>query len=588
MENPGTAVIIVAVQWEIPQAAAADVAAAFLQGAVTLALAIMCAWLWRTYRKRHYLVWSAAWFVYSLRIAVIVSFLATSQPVWLYWHQVATGWTALALLYGALAFSRGTTWRPWYLVFAVFPVLWSYLAIYRLDSFFLAAWPAVLFLSVATGLTAWVFERNRRLAGSPASRFLAVMFLLWALHHLDYPILRAQGVWTPWGYYLDIVILLGVGAGILMLLMEDLRRGLVTLSGFASVLHSKGSADLPARLLDGLLTLPAVRGAALVMPDENRLRVAQSAGACAEWTELDEVTSQAALSAVRARRPVVAEAAALRRHQYTAALPVLDGEDVRGVLVVVSDVRDPFAALDESFLLAVGHQVGAALARDDLTRRLATRTAELGRLAARMVRQHEEERRHLSRELHDETGQVLAAVNMQIGLASEAAGSAASSHLARARALIDEGIRGIRRVTADLRPSLLDDLGLAPALRGLVDHFRDTHEIMVHYDEPESLPPLPKETELALFRSLQEALSNVARHAAAQRIDVRLSLHGSSLRLRIRDDGRGFDVGANGGGTGLVGMRERMHAVGGGVDVDSSASGGTELMVSCPVPEVTA
>ena len=571
-------------QWQIPDAAATDVAAAFLQGAVTLSLALTCAWLWRVHRKRHYLVWSMAWLLYSLRIAVIVSFLATSQPVWLYWHQVATGWTALALLYGGLVFSRGTTWRPWYLAFAVFPVLWSYLAIYRLDSFFLAAWPAVLFLSAATALTAWAFERNSRLAGSPASRFLGLMFLLWALHHLDYPILRAQGVWSPWGYYLDIVILLGVGLGILMLVMEDLRRGLVTLSGFASGLQSEGGDDLPARLLDGLLTLPAVRGAALVLPDEGSLRLWRAAGACAAWTSLDEATTRAALRAIRERRPAQVDAAALRRHRYTAALPVLDGDEARGALVVVSDVRDPFAALDESFLVAVGHQVGAALAHDDLTRRLATRTEDLGRLAARMVRQHEDERRHLSRELHDETAQVLAALNMQIGLASEAAGNAATPHLERARALIDDGIRGIRRVTADLRPSLLDDLGLAPALRGLVDHFRDTHEMTLDYEAPETLPPLPKEAELAVFRSLQEALSNVARHAGARRVDVVLSVDDGTIQLRVHDDGVGFTNGTDGSGTGLVGMRERMSAVGGRVDIDSGPQKGTELVVRCPLP----
>jgi two-component system sensor histidine kinase UhpB len=228
--------------------------------------------------------------------------------------------------------------------------------------------------------------------------------------------------------------------------------------------------------------------------------------------------------------------------------------------------------------------VGAALAHDDLTRRLATRTEDLGRLAARMVRQHEDERRHLSRELHDETAQVLAAVNMQIGLASEAAGNAATPHLERARALIDDGIRGIRRVTADLRPSLLDDLGLAPALRGLVDHFRDTHEMTVDYDAPDALPQLPQEAELAVFRALQEALSNVARHAGARRVDVALSVDDGTIQLRVHDDGVGLGNGTDGSGTGLVGMRERLSAVGGRVDIDSGSQQGTELVVRCPLP----
>lgn len=568
--------------WDIPETAAADIAAAFLQGAVTVALALLCAHLWRVYRKRHYIVWSIAWAVYTLRIGAIVSFLVSGDPVWLFWHQVTTGWTALALLYGALIVARGTQWRRWYLAFVLFPILWSYLAIYRLDSFLLAAWPAVGFLSGATLFTAWAFERHHRQAGSAASRYLAIMFVLWAIHHVDYPLLRAQGVWTPWGYYVDIVLLLGVGLGTQLLVQEDLRRGLLTLSGLASVLQTRGGDDdLVSRLLAGLLTLPAVRGSALVAPDEGGVRVVKAAGACASWRTFDPVAGTAALQAIRERRPTIADVSG-DQHRYVAALPVLDGSEARGALVVVSNARDPFAALDESYLMAVGHQVGAALAHADLTRRLAARTAELSRLAGRMVGQHEDERRRLSRELHDETAQVLAALNMQIGLAREAAGDVAAAPLDRAGALIADGIRGIRRVTEHLRPTLLDDLGLDPALRGLVDEFRRTHAIDVSYEAPERMPPLSTDAELALFRALQEALANVARHAAARRVQVTVVATNGEGRLTVSDDGRGFEP-ALASGTGLVGMRERIEGLGGQLDVTSTPGQGTRLALRVPV-----
>ena len=91
--------------WNVPAEAAAEFAAAFLQGAITLALALLCAFLHRNYRKPYFLVWSAAWLLYSLRLGAITSFLVTERRIWLFWHQVTTGWTALALLLGALVFA---------------------------------------------------------------------------------------------------------------------------------------------------------------------------------------------------------------------------------------------------------------------------------------------------------------------------------------------------------------------------------------------------------------------------------------------------------------------------------------------------
>src|SRR5690606_4245250 len=160
----------------------------------------------------------------------IVTFLHTEEPVWLFWHQVATGWTALALLWAALVFAQRIRWRPHYLLAVLFPPVWSYVAVYQLDSFVAAAVPMVAFLSVTTAWTSWAFFRYDRMVRSPAARFLVVVLALWALHHLDYPLLRARGAWSPWGYYLDIVFEVGMGLGMLFLVLEDLDQGLRTLT----------------------------------------------------------------------------------------------------------------------------------------------------------------------------------------------------------------------------------------------------------------------------------------------------------------------------------------------------------------------
>ena len=199
-----------------PLADNSELAAALLQAAITAALAGLCGFLFQRYRKPYLGWWSAAWTLYLLRLAAIISFVVTQQRAWLYWHQVVTGWTALAVLAAALVFSRGLRWRWSYLPLFLFPPLWSYVAIYRIDAFGWAAGPAVAFLSLATLWTGWVFLSYRRRVASSGAALLGGACLLWGLHHLDYPFLRARGAWTPWGYYLDVLFELAVGAGILL------------------------------------------------------------------------------------------------------------------------------------------------------------------------------------------------------------------------------------------------------------------------------------------------------------------------------------------------------------------------------------
>jgi hypothetical protein len=269
-----------------PLASAVELDAALLQAAITAALAVLCAFLFTRYRKPYFAWWAVAWGLYLLRVAAITSFLLTSHRVWLYWHQVVTGWTALALLFAALVFSQQLRWRPWFLALVLFPPIWSYIAIYRLKHFLWAAGPAVLFLSLATLWTSWVFFRYRQRVGSSGATLLAIAFGLWGLHHLDYPFLRARGTWAPWGYYLDILLALAVGAGILLLVLDDLRRGLGALSALSGDLQQAGrEQDVLDALLARPLTLPAVSGSALYSVEGERGRFVQGAGVCAVWAE---------------------------------------------------------------------------------------------------------------------------------------------------------------------------------------------------------------------------------------------------------------------------------------------------------------
>jgi signal transduction histidine kinase len=579
-----------------PLANPIELDAALLQAAITAALAALCAFLYSRYRKPYFAWWAGAWGLYFLRIAAITSFLLTSHRIWLYWHQVVTGWTALTLLYAALVFSQQVRWRSWYLALVLFPPVWSYVAIYRLKHFLWAAGPAVLFLSLATLWTGWVFFRYRQRVASSGATLLTVAFGLWGLHHLDYPFLRARGTWAPWGYYLDILLALAVGAGILLLVLDDLRRGLGALSALSGDLQRAGrQQDVLDALLARPLSLAAVRGSALFSIEGSSGSLVRGAGVCAHWTDgtLRPPAASVLARVIETGRPQftgdwsVAEPGR-GTYAYAAVLPIFRGDAVIAALILVGDARDPFTALDDSFLLALGHQVGAALENADLYSRLETRTVELARLSARMIELNEEERRRLSRELHDETAQVFSVVKMELGLLRDRVHPDNAPRLDQILGLIDTGIRSIRSVTNDLRPSLLDDLGLLPALRSLVADFGARSGIRTGLEVPTALPPLSREAELALFRALQEALSNVLRHAEAGSVDIGISISAAGVLLQVSDDGRGLPPGMTTerleleGHMGLAGMRERITALGGSVRIRRKDGAGALLEVLVP------
>jgi signal transduction histidine kinase len=571
-----------------------EIAAAYLQLAVTLGLVLQCALLHARYRGRYFGLWAVAWGIYAARIGAMMTFQQTGDTLWLFWHQVATGWSALALLWATLVFAQRLAWKPWYFAIAALPLAWSYVAIYQLDGFGWAVAPTLALLALATGWAAWAFFRYDRLVRSPAARFLSVVLALWALHHLDYPLLRAQG-WSPWGWYLDIGIELAMGLGILFLVLEDLDQGLRTLTALSGELQvSPGSQETMAEaMLRRALSLRGVHGSALWLGSPETGRFVQGAGVAALWPfePPPEAARSSALDVVRGGVPSVVRGASEGPaggsfHAYTAALPVLGDEGVVGALVVVGEARDPFTVLDNRFLLAFGQQVGAALANEELHRSLGARTAELERLQASMVRQHEEERDRLWRALHDETAQVLAALHLQLGLVEEKGDAAIQPALARAKTLVGEGIKSIRSVTRNLRPMALDDLGLVPALRALARDFQNEDALQVAFEAPERMPSLSADAEVALYRALQEALANAVRHGRSRDVRVRLEADSTRVTLTVTDSGPGFPEDAASrlrSRGGLAGIRERISALGGDFAFGNVNDGGARVSVRLPV-----
>jgi signal transduction histidine kinase len=565
-----------------------EFAAALLLVLIALGGAGYSAWLHSRFRKPYYALWAASWLLYAVRVGIIIGFIRTQNSGWLFWHQVLTGWTALGLLAASVSFSRGLRWSPWLAVLAIFPVVWSYIAIFTLENFLLAVVPAIAFLSAATMVTGVSFARHAQRTGSPGAWALAGAFTLWAVHHLDYPLLRARGAWVPWGYYLDILFILAVVGGMALLVIDDLRRGIEAMAGLSADVQGSARGDaVVSALLERPLRLRGVSGTALY--DVSASTVLDGAGRAATWRAAGLPVEIATViqHAIRDGRSVSASLSALSGgERFAAALPIYRDISVTHILVLTGDVRDPFSALDEEFLRALGRQVGSALEQARLTTDLEARTTDLARLSSRLVDQHEDERKRLARELHDETGQLFSAMRMEVGALQSIPDAGVVAQ--RMDGLVTAGLTSLRRVTAALRPSLLDDLGLVSAVRSLVAQLAREGPLQATFESPEQLGPLTRDRELAVFRAVQEALTNVQRHAHATQVHVQLSAASDVILLTVDDDGVGPPTRADlaqrerSGHMGLVGMRERLGALEGVMKLEASPIGGTRVRVEVP------
>src|SRR5262245_15222977 len=404
-----------------------SIAPLLFQTLCTLALSAVHFGLWRQRRQAFHATWAAAWAVYALRLIFIAAFIETRQLGWLFAHQVVTLGSALLLLWAALQFGSRVRWRPQYIFAPILAAAWAWYGVFVIRDMATAGLSSALLLSAVTLGTAYVFMRQDRALPSTGARLLSWAFLLWGLHHLDYPLLRSQGSGVLLGVFMDVTLLVLVAVGTLTLVLGEERTA------------------------------------------------------------------------------------------------------------------------------------------------LAQRSAQLEQLSALLLRAQEEERRRIARELHDQVGQTLTALKIELDLEGR---KEASQRVA-------ESLAQVRSVSELLRPRALDDLGLVPALRALVDDFsrRTKIPVAIEADDPQGWPP---DAALTLYRVAQEALTNVARHSGAKRAWVRLVREGAACRLVIEDDGHGMQDGLK-PHLGLMGMRERIVAAGGTLRLETAAKGGLRVEADLPV-----
>jgi two-component system, NarL family, sensor histidine kinase UhpB len=216
-------------------------------------------------------------------------------------------------------------------------------------------------------------------------------------------------------------------------------------------------------------------------------------------------------------------------------------------------------------------------------RRMLRRIDDERRRSGRLVlRAQEEERRRLARDLHDEVNQSLTAILLRLEALNQAAPPGVEAELAELKRLVNQAMDELLTLARHLRPSALDDHGLTSAIVSQVRRFSAQTGIEADIRTCGSPIDLESDQEIAAYRFAQEALSNIAQHAGASRVDVELSTNGHALEVTVSDDGRGFDPDAHAGGFGLSGMAERARMVGARLEVHSRPGGPTSLTLQVP------
>ena len=318
-------------------------------------------------------------------------------------------------------------------------------------------------------------------------------------------------------------------------------------------------------------------------------RIAFLNRACVQLLASDSVVRVLGKSPLDFIHPDFHAVAAARRERLATAqeaTPLMEKRIVR----LDGEIRD--VEIAEAAFHEEGSVAFLAVLRDVTDRKATEREIresreQLRHLSASLQEVREEEKTRIARELHDELGQALTGLKMD--LARLVSQLTPEQHGARERAeamktLIENTVASVRRIATELRPLMLDDLGLAPTVEWLVSDFTKRSGIAVDLDMPERELEMEARVSTALFRVLQEALTNVARHAGASRVHIELTSSGDKVQLVVSDNGKGIDVATQNAPKtfGLLGMRERAAMLGGELTVDSDPGAGTRVMMIVP------
>lgn len=371
--------------------------------------------------------------------------------------------------------------------------------------------------------------------------------------------------------------------------------------------HSGNIEQMLQQALEQVLaTLEVPAGWISIAPEDARPYIAAMAGLTGSTTELEthfpDCDCGRVLDKTRAPTTVKPDGKCPSFNLYTpegtnvkqhASVPLIAGGRVVGALSVAAPSSSYFNSDNFRLMVIIGTQLGVALENARLWKDLQNKERLRAQLLAKALHAQEDERRRIARELHDELGQSLNALIFGLKTAEitvEQHVADVQDVLRRLRVATSDAVRELQTVIYDLRPSLLDDLGLIPALRWYAESRLESQGIQValeteHKEEARFSP----DVETALFRIAQEALTNALKYAEADMIQIRLTVNEKKITLAIFDNGKGFNLssvlknrGRDGRGLGLLGMRERAELLAGTCHVESELGVGTHIQVEIP------
>lgn len=277
-----------------------------------------------------------------------------------------------------------------------------------------------------------------------------------------------------------------------------------------------------------------------------------------------------------------------------ASIPLKAKEQIVGVMNVARRNRRPFDERDVQLLLAIGHQVGVAVENARLWEELKQKEHARSELLKKVISAQEEERQRIARELHDEMAQGLTALIMGLGRLEQTVPEmphATAGLVGSVKAFASRALADTRRLILDLRPPVLDDLGLIPAVRMVAETHLEDRGVAVSIASEGLDVDLPAHLKVTIFRVLQEAISNCARHSQAKTVRICLKADCERFQALVEDDGTGFDPSAavqavdGKGAVGILGMKERASLLGGTLDIRSRPGRGTTVVLDIPLTE---
>lgn len=374
----------------------------------------------------------------------------------------------------------------------------------------------------------------------------------------------------------------------------------------ATVSHSLHLNEILSDALDEVLNITGVEAGAICLVDEEAavLRMSVQRGlseASAEALAVMSLDGTFAGRVARSGEPAAERYIPDDPHwsvpmaegiQAVVCVPLKSKDKAQGVMLVLSPRPRPLSRQGVELLLAIGHQIGVAIENAKLYETLEKKEALRGELLEKVITAQEDERKRIARELHDELAQTLTALSMSMEAADAVIPpemSQVKAQLERTKALADSTLQQTRKLILDLRPTMLDDLGLVPAIRWYAESRLEARGVQLDLRVTGPKRRLKPEVETALFRIVQEAINNIAKHAAASRATIQLGFEDGHVIGVIEDNGQGFDLDEalhsedKTRRLGILGMRERATLFGGTLSLHSRPGQGTRVIVDFPV-----